>query len=158
MADRTYVWATVYACPEDNLAPAAAAILDAGIVQDGPTIPEGASNGAAIVTLGQHYSDPEVVFGTAQDLASALLQLGCTFETGEDPRYEYSGELWRGAPALGIHVAASDGHHNLYVAHHHIDQAIHTTHSREALTERLHDLLGTRWQEAIDCLKPQEAS
>ena len=112
---------------------------------------------APLVTLGQRYSDPEVVVGTAQDLASALLQLGCTFETGEDPKYEYSGELWRGAPTLGIHVAAYDGHHP-YVAQHHIDQAIHTTRSREALIERLHDLLGTRWQEAIDRLKPQEAS
>jgi len=109
---------------------------------------------SAVVTLGQCYSDPEVVVGTVQDLANTLLELGCTFETGEDPKYEHTGELWRGAPSLGIHVTAYDGYHP-YVAQHHIDQAISTSRSRAALIERLQDLLGRCWQEAIDRLNAQ---
>jgi hypothetical protein len=147
MSDRTYAWAVVYGCPRESYDAILAAIIDdTGLwetADDGSVVP-----GERSLVLGDKYSDPECRCGATDGLATTLLELGCTFECGEDARYDYPGLLLRGAPSLGLHVAIQVAGEP-YVRASQLLAAIARTSERDDLVSILHELAGTAWADAI---------
>ena len=152
MSDRVPTFATVYTCPVGSEVAAAQVILDADLTELGPEIgPDGEG-----LVQGRLYYDPNVEISRVEEIAHGLMALGCTFSVGHDAREDYQGQLWRGVPALGLHRAAyHDG--TVLVADRSITSALESATSLAELGGLLHDLMGTKWEEAIAPLRVEGA-
>ena len=89
--------------------------------------------------------------GTAARLATALRAWGMVrFEVTEDPSPGTDGERFSHVPGLGLWHGRTSANGDIVLGEDQVRAALAGASTRESLTRRMDDLLGTRWDAALE--------
>ncbi|GAA4901554.1 uncharacterized protein DUF3145 [Actinomycetospora succinea] len=89
--------------------------------------------------------------GTAARVATALRAWGMVrFEVTEDPSPGTDGERFSHVPGLGLWHGRTSANGDIVLGEDQVRAALAGATTRESLTRRMDDLLGTRWDDALE--------
>jgi hypothetical protein len=89
--------------------------------------------------------------GTAARVATALRAWGMVrFEVTEDPSFGTDGERFSHVPGLGLWHGRTSANGDIVLGEDQVRSALAAAGTRESLTRRMDDLLGTRWDAALE--------
>jgi hypothetical protein len=166
MSDRTSYTLKIYECPREAAAEVVEVIVDGDYPFDNIDWCEAIPTDR--VLLGDPYTAQENSVGATADIASALTELGVTFELFEDPKYDWDGDYTAHVPGLGTANLGCDGSGNVHVDVAAIDAAIEKVEAEitghrgalayERLVAELNQLTDRPIRKAIAEMREREAT